>query len=79
MLLDTAGPARPTQRIALLGTAVQVTGLVVTKQPIVAHKLKTSNSTKWPWQCACQSSLKVIGFNSSMVQHLHSNTITAAY
>ena len=42
MLLDTAGPARPTQRIALLGTAVQVTGPDATKQAIVAHKYKTS-------------------------------------
>ena len=79
MLLDTAEHVRPTQKIALSATAVQVTGQVVIRQLTVAHKLKTSNSTKWPWQCACQSSQKVNGFNSSMVQHPHSNTITAAY
>ena len=79
MLLDTAEHARPTQKIALSATAVQVTGQVVIRQLTVALKLKTSNSLKCPWQCACRPSQKVNGFNSSMLQHLHSNTITAAY
>ena len=79
MLPDTAEYAHPTQRIAHLDSAVQVTGLDATKQPIVVHKYKTLNSTKCQSLCACQPWLKENGVLSSMHPQTHSNTITAAY
>ena len=41
MLPDTAEYVHPTQKIALLDSAVQVTGPDATKQAIVVHKYKT--------------------------------------
>ena len=66
-----------TQRIALLDTAVQVTGLVVIQQATAVRKLKTSNSIKCQLQCACQPSQKGTGFPSSTPQPMYSNTIIA--